>query len=275
MLVIPLITSCSISFYYNKLDWLVSWYLDDYVDLTELQQDEFDLNFSKWHQWHRDTQLVKYTAQLNEIKTLVDQEVSSQQVELHLYQLEAHWHTLLDYIAPQLSQQIVALSAQQKQELLDNIAQTNLEKRQDYLELSSEERLEKSIKRAHKSFKKWFGELSQIQLENITEFTRQHNSERTAWFEYRDDWQQAFSASLQRDSVSDNNQSQLSQITNLIARPYQLRKDVFQQSLNHKNKQFTVLLAEFINQASGEQKQHFIAELDDYIDIFESLQQQN
>ena len=34
------LTSCSSTFLYNQLDWLIPWYLDDYVDLTRAQKKQ-------------------------------------------------------------------------------------------------------------------------------------------------------------------------------------------------------------------------------------------
>ena len=42
------LTGCSSKFAYNNFDWLVYWYVDDYVELTNEQEDLFDVKIDRW-----------------------------------------------------------------------------------------------------------------------------------------------------------------------------------------------------------------------------------
>lgn len=51
-----LLSACSSSFIYNNLDWLLYWYLDDYITLTSEQRSQLDDRVETWQAWHRITQ---------------------------------------------------------------------------------------------------------------------------------------------------------------------------------------------------------------------------
>ena len=50
-------TACSNKFFYNQLDWLIPWYVDDYVDLTLVQKENLDKQVEMLLQWHRGEEL--------------------------------------------------------------------------------------------------------------------------------------------------------------------------------------------------------------------------
>ena len=47
------LAGCSNSFVYNQLDWLIPWYLGDYVDLNREQQRAFKEQLGELLRWHR------------------------------------------------------------------------------------------------------------------------------------------------------------------------------------------------------------------------------
>ena len=69
-----ILSACSSQFAYNNLDWLIHWYLDDYIDLNKAQKQSFDGEFEKWMQWHRTEELQKYQQHLQELRILLNEE---------------------------------------------------------------------------------------------------------------------------------------------------------------------------------------------------------
>ena len=51
LLWIVLLSGCSTKFAYNNIDWLVNWYIDDYVVLDTQQEKQFDAILDKWTAW--------------------------------------------------------------------------------------------------------------------------------------------------------------------------------------------------------------------------------
>ena len=62
--IIIFLGGCSTKFTYNNLDWLIHWYIDDYVSLSDNQEALFDKYFADWQSWHRSQELGKYIEHL-------------------------------------------------------------------------------------------------------------------------------------------------------------------------------------------------------------------
>ncbi len=67
LLCVLLLGGCSAKFAYNNVDWLIYWYLDDYVELNNEQEDMFDDMLSNWIGWHKQQELPQYKSQLEDI----------------------------------------------------------------------------------------------------------------------------------------------------------------------------------------------------------------
>ncbi|MFK8042540.1 DUF6279 family lipoprotein, partial [Congregibacter sp.] len=63
-----LLTACSgTTFVYNRLDIILPWYLDRYVDLDRSQSQVFDAQLEGLLEWHRREELPRYVEFLNTI----------------------------------------------------------------------------------------------------------------------------------------------------------------------------------------------------------------
>jgi len=62
-----LLSGCSTKFVYKNLDWLVYWYVDDFVELSDEQERMVDVKLATWLEWHKNTEIPKYVAHLNEL----------------------------------------------------------------------------------------------------------------------------------------------------------------------------------------------------------------
>ena len=63
-----LLSACSSSFVYDNIDWLLYWYVGDYVDLSTSQKAKLDERIASWQDWHRSTELKQYQKQLQNLK---------------------------------------------------------------------------------------------------------------------------------------------------------------------------------------------------------------
>jgi hypothetical protein len=60
------------SFTYNRLDWLIPWYVDGYVDLTHEQRDLLRERLTPRLEWHRREELARYVEILDRIEAGLD-----------------------------------------------------------------------------------------------------------------------------------------------------------------------------------------------------------
>ena len=81
-----LLVGCSTKFTYNNLDWLIHWYVDDYVELSDRQENLFDEHFANWLNWHRSEELAKYVKHLKSLKADVENErLTAESISDHLW----------------------------------------------------------------------------------------------------------------------------------------------------------------------------------------------
>ena len=52
------LVACSTSFAYNRLDWLIVWYANDYVDLSREQKGFLKARLEPVLEWHRHEELL-------------------------------------------------------------------------------------------------------------------------------------------------------------------------------------------------------------------------
>jgi len=74
-----ILTGCT-SFAYNRLDWLIPWYVNGYVDLTSEQRKLLRNKLTSPLDWHREEELGNYIDILNQIEAELDGEVTAETV---------------------------------------------------------------------------------------------------------------------------------------------------------------------------------------------------
>ena len=60
VLCVLVLSACTTSFYYNRLDWLIPWYVDDYIDLSSEQKQSLKVKLEPYLNWHRQEELNNY-----------------------------------------------------------------------------------------------------------------------------------------------------------------------------------------------------------------------
>ncbi|TWX53400.1 DUF6279 family lipoprotein [Colwellia hornerae] len=167
-----LLSACSFSFIYNHLDWWSNWYLDDYVTLSQDQQQRFDTAFNELHTWHRQTQLSEYTRQLITLKTQVNRGITLEEVNAQLVNLKQHWLVVREQAKPALISLVHSLSSRQRKQVVDEIASNNEARIDDYDEISQEQWFSETCIERQDQFKKWLGKLTKGQKVEVCQLAK-------------------------------------------------------------------------------------------------------
>ena len=194
-----LVSGCSFRFIYNHLDWWTNWYLDDYITLNDQQQKIFDEEFEQLHLWHRETQLPLYLQQLNDIKLLINSEISPGQVSNNLAQLLQHWQSFLVAAEPKLQALAFSLSKSQKQQLLTALAENNQDNIDDYENLNDIDWYEERSDEQIEQLKSWFGKLTKIQKARVKKMSDKYQKSFMTRMAYRQRWSNEFAQLLNGD----------------------------------------------------------------------------
>lgn len=163
-----LLTSCSsIQFAYNRLDWYLLNRADHYLDLNSQQQDFLEIEVEKLHQWHRHTQLPAYANLLDEsaqrsLKPLTDADfiwAENQMISVYV--------ELMERAIPPIASLLGSLDNEQIRYFEKELAE-ELEDRYEYLEYSTQKKLEFRIEKTIDQFESGYDELNELQKNLIT-----------------------------------------------------------------------------------------------------------
>ena len=198
-----LLTGCmGIKFTYNNLDWIVPWYMDDFISLSKEQELMFEQEFESLWLWHRKEELPKYVTALESLKKdIADDTISMEKIRDYRVQSTILYRTVAKRAINQSLGLMGTLTDEQIAEIT-TLIEEEAEEFEEYLaENSAEDRVKKTKRRAEKQFRKWLGELTKKQkrliaqwsddVESTTEFRLNYfKRSRTAFLEslnYRDD----------------------------------------------------------------------------------------
>ena len=103
--IVLLCGGCSSKLAYDNLDWLIYWYMDDYVELKDRQEALFDEKLDSWIDWHRSEELSKYQQQLQQLQQHIKNDALDRQtIAWHLDKGKNHIDAIRNKLAPELAQ---------------------------------------------------------------------------------------------------------------------------------------------------------------------------
>lgn len=264
-----LISGCTTKFGYNNLDWLVHWFIDDYVDLNYQQREQFDDRMSQALDWHRSNELPKYRTHLVEIQTQVSSGAVSQQQWLgHLHRLRAHWWRTRDHFVEVMAPLGRQLSDEQVVELFYEMDNRDRERREERQALTVSELKAERLDELVERMGKWLGRLSESQLQMLEAHVDKHQSSFYLRMDYRSRVQQAASdLMVARFELADFE----SRLQNLLKNPQQYQGTELTELRAANRQKFAGLLAALTDSLSAYQRDHLIDELQGLINDVDDL----
>ncbi|MDC0602731.1 DUF6279 family lipoprotein [Aliiglaciecola sp.] len=264
-----LISGCSSKFAYNNIDWMLYWYVDDYIELDKAQKSLLDVKIESWHTWHRERELQAYRQHLVDMRQDVESgQLSAERWGFHLQQGTSHWERFRDHISPELTSLAVNLTDQQIESFFEILEEDNLENIEERQDSTVEERVKENRKRTQKQVKKWIGRLSTGQKRLVDEHVNEFESTFDEWIKYRRNIQEASKTLL---LSRNDNPNFAQQLTTLMANPDQFRSETYLKANQHNRDVFATLLTKLNSTLTEKQRRRAINEIDDLIDDIDDL----
>jgi hypothetical protein len=126
------LAACGPRWYYPNLDWLIPWYVDDYISLDSRQSTELGRRLVSLLDWHCRTQLPDYAGFLREMRRdAAEGRIDIQRFSDYNERIRGYWDILIARIGPEVVTLMASASDEQIRELFDNLERENqkLEKR--------------------------------------------------------------------------------------------------------------------------------------------------
>jgi DNA repair exonuclease SbcCD ATPase subunit len=167
-----LVSACGVQFTYNRLDWVIPWYLDDYIELSDQQNTLFERRLASQLNWHRNTQLPEYSRQLRQLSVQVQDGLTLAELDDMSERFRAVWQTLVNQLTPDIAALLATASDDQIGELFDNIEKRNEKYRRKYVDLPEAELREKRAERVVENIERWLGQITPAQQKQVDAWSR-------------------------------------------------------------------------------------------------------
>lgn len=260
---------CSVRMTYSQLDWLVPWYLRDYVMLDAGQRNLLDRQLSARLDWHCRTHLAEYAATLREAQTtLAADRIGSSDLLPYLARGEGWWREILAALEDDARVLLPALSDEQVDELQQAFERRQREARKEFLGGDDAAQREARIARMEKRLQRWFGRLTTEQRVLIGVWSDALEPTTEAWLDERARWQADVLDALR---VRADGAAFAPRVAAFMAPVQDEPTPGYRARQAHNRDRSLVLLAEVFNTATPAQRQRLQRELEGLAAQFERL----
>jgi hypothetical protein len=197
---LAVVGACSSGFVYNRLDRIVSWYVNGLVSLEDAQERQLRVAVSRTLDWHRATQLPAYIRVLEEMAEEAGAPLSAARLEQRYQQVSVWIDAFLRHANPDVAALLRTFSAEQVSELAESLAEDTEDLEEDYAGRTAEIRHEQRVRGAIRALQRFTGRLSAEQRELVARRLAGMHDVSGEWLERRRHWQERFLLLLRADS---------------------------------------------------------------------------
>lgn len=267
-----LLSGCSTKFVYKNVDWLIYWYVDDFVELTSEQEDAVDVKLAQWLDWHKKNELPNYLAHLKELSNdIAQQQLSLARMDYHQDKVTDHWLRIRTHIIPDLVEMAPMLSDDQIASLFTEIEEKNkedAEEREERTAMSPEKRKKEVVKRNQKNLKRWLGKLNTEQETLIENMYGEYHSNGELWSEYRQRYQGELRALF---AAPDRGPDFKASLHKMLMYPHDYRSDLLNQRNDENGQKYKSFLLAIDALTTEKQREHLIDEIGDFVEDLNDL----
>ncbi len=200
--IITLLSGCTLKFAYNQLEWLIPWYLEDFIEFEGGQIELFDSQLDDYLSWHRHQALPEYANFLERLSELSSQSWNPQNQVFEPYSraklldLERQLNVLLSQTVSPLVQPSVVLirqlSADQIEQIRQGFTKSNKKFSGRFEGKSEVEIREERAQKVTDLFESFLGELNEQQQQLIAKWQKDYIPMEDVLLSTRQRWQTKF-----------------------------------------------------------------------------------
>ena len=195
-----LLSACSARvFFYNRLDFLIPWYIEGYVPLDRDQEDRFEALLDPVLAWHRREELPRYAALVDEARQLTAVDPALPDVTRLVADFEAAWYRLRDQALEALIGLAGTLSEDQVEAFIAELEERQAEYEAEYLPRTDEEYREDALERLEDSLGDYLGRLDDAQEQRLAAAVEELRRIDGDWLAVRAAWVDRLSVLLARE----------------------------------------------------------------------------
>lgn len=189
----------STTFVYNRLDFLLPWYLDDYVELNTVQDRFLDDQLQPFLAWHRDLELPLYLQILDDIDRRLDRQLTVDDIAAISLEFEDAWFRLEGRALDWLLALGERLTEEQVQEFLAALWEQQEKYEKKYLKRSDQEYRRDSYDSLVDNLQDYLGRLDKDQKQALENASEQLMRSDGIWLRERASWVQRMEGFMRRE----------------------------------------------------------------------------
>lgn len=267
--VVVLLSGCALTFGYRHADWLISWQLDHYLDLTAGQRRDVTARLKPLLTRHRAEAIPRYEQFLKELQQRVSGGLTGDDLEWVYASYDRFRADLLERAIPDGSALLVTVNERQIRNLED-VFRKEEQKAIRALQGSSANRLDERTRKLLAIAEDWLGPLSPEQVARISPFTRALPDSQPVLWHYRRQRQQELLTVLRRPASIDDMSLELRM---MFVQSDQTAPVVFREMVKELRASLTRLLLETDRLLTVQQRRKAVTSIQRLIDDLHSLSQ--
>ena len=261
------LTACSgTRFFYNKLDTLIDWYVDDYVTLSREQSADFQNRVDQLLEWHRREELPAYTQLLTDFERSLDASLNEQSVATLFDELSVAADRLEVRILDLMIEFGATLSLAQREEFMLALEEEQEEQRERLLSRSDEAYRDNVQEQFTDNLSRFLGRLTDQQKETLALHTRDYQRFDDAWIADRARWTKELAA-----VIASNTTDWPSEVQGILAGREAARSPEYVAVYAHNRALSQTVFTEVINQRTPKQDRRLRRKINNYRDDFIAL----
>jgi len=258
---------------YSNGETLSYWWLNSYVEFEADQKPWVKSRIDNFFAWHHRTQLPDYVKLLSQAQKRIRGKVTDAELLADYEELKKRVWAMTERALPDLADLALSLRPQQIAHIEKKFASNNDEYRKDFLRGDLEDRQQFRFKKTLKQAEYWFGNFSGAQEKMLRAASDARPLNNEIVMADRLQRQRALIALLKKIQAERPSR----EATIALLRDY--ARATMERSVNPDHKAFfdashkasARMMAAIINSATPAQKEHFIKNLQHWIDDFTSL----
>lgn len=241
---------------YNRLDFLIPWYLGDYADLNREQKKHLDELLVPFLSWHRAKELPRYVEILDRIRADLEGPVQAEDIAAFVNDFRVAWLRVEDEGLEWMLALGEKLSDEQMDEFIAAFWEQNEEYSQEYLPRSDEEFYDESYDNLKENTSDYVGRLSKQQKATARAASRKLLRSDGEWLADQGNWIRQLEKLLVRDEGWQERVRSA-----VAARPDELSAE-YVKVIEHNSGVIQVFTAQLLNDLSEKQERQLQKKLD-------------
>lgn len=268
MLLTLLAAGCTMSFTYNHLDWLIPWYVDDYVDLSRQQRQLLQGQLGPVLQWHREEELEHYLELLDQIEADLAGEVTTAQVRSWADEIIAAVERVEENMVSVALQFGATLSDEQLAEFMESVWEEHREYEEEFLSRSEEEYVEENAKNLEEFLERFTGRLDDEQEAILLQAAESLHRFDAVWLKDHEQWLNTLGPLLQRKPGWED------AVREAYANRTRQQSPEYTELLEYNMEVVSQAIADVLNRLNDRQRKHLIDEIEDLRSLVQRLLEQ-